>query len=268
MTPTTGDGLPARIRREPPRFRRLETRRVEAMGPWMTRVTLTGAELEGLVVDHPAASVRMLLPSPGTRELVMPTWNGNEFLLPDGQRPIIRTFTPYRVDADALELELWVVLHDGGAASGWVAGAEVGEPVAISGPGRGYDIDRDAPSFLLAGDETAIPAIVQLLDALPQETPTHVMAEVAHPDARLALPEHPHATVAWLDLPPGARPGDALVGAVQRADIDPGGRVWAAGEAAAMQQIRRNLLDDRAIPRTQTTVRGYWKHGRRGDDIT
>jgi NADPH-dependent ferric siderophore reductase len=41
--------------------------------------------------------------------------------------------------------------------------------------------------------------------------------------------------------------------------------VWAAGEAAAMQRIRRHLFDEREVPRAQATVRGYWKHGRRGD---
>jgi NADPH-dependent ferric siderophore reductase len=41
--------------------------------------------------------------------------------------------------------------------------------------------------------------------------------------------------------------------------------VWAAGEAAAVQRIRRHLFDDRGLPRAQTSVRGYWKHGRAGD---
>jgi NADPH-dependent ferric siderophore reductase len=38
--------------------------------------------------------------------------------------------------------------------------------------------------------------------------------------------------------------------------------VWAAGEAAAMQRIRKHLFDERNAPRDHTTVRGYWKHGR------
>lgn len=231
----------------------------------MSAVTLAGPELDGLAIEDPAASVRMLLPAPGAHELVMPTWNGNEFLLPGGRRPILRTFTPYRMDPERLELVLWVVRHAGGAASEWAAATEPGDTVAISGPGRGYGIDSDAPGFLLAGDETAIPAITQLLDSMPSDMPVQVHVEVAHPDARLALPEHSGATVAWLDLPAGAAPGATLVDAVRGADIDPLARVWAAGEAAAMQQIRKHLFDERGLHRTQTTVRGYWKHGRRGD---
>jgi len=232
----------------------------------MVRVTLSGPELQGLVVQDPAASVRLLLPSPGAGELVMPSWNGNEFLLPDGRRPAIRTLTPRRVDGETLELDVEVVIHGGGVASEWAEAGEPGDPAAVSGPGRGYAVDVDAPAFLLAGDETALPAISQLLEVLPPETPVQVHIEVAHPDARLPLPEHPSATVAWWDLPPGASSGDALVSAVRGAVVLPGTRAWAAGEAAAVQRIRRHLFEDRGLPRSQASVRGYWKRGRSGDD--
>ena len=66
-------------------------------------------------------------------------------------------------------------------------------------------------------------------------------------------------------LPPGAPPGDELVAAVRTVEIVAGTRWWAAGEAAAMQRIRRHLFEERGVPRDQTTVRGYWKHGRAGD---
>ena len=63
-----------------------------------------------------------------------------------------------------------------------------------------------------------------------------------------------------------ATPGDALVAAVQDAEISPEARVWAAGEAASMQRIRKHLAEDRDHPRAQCTVRGYWKHGRAATD--
>ncbi len=253
-----------RVRREPPPFRPVHVRAVEYRTPHLARVTLAGPELAGLAVEHPAASVRLLLPSPGTEEVVVPTWKDNEFLLPGGERPVIRTFTPRRVDPAGLELDLEIVIHESGVASGWAASAKPGDPAAVSGPGRGYVVDHDASAFLLAGDESAIPAISQLLEALPAATPVRAHIEVAHPDARLALPDHPRATVAWWDLPAGGPRGEALVGAVGRSQLDSGSRVWAAGEAATMQRLRRHLFDDRGLPRVQATVRGYWKSGRRG----
>lgn len=251
-----------RARREPPRFRHVTVRAVVPVSPRLLRITFTGPDLQGFAVDEPAASVRLLLPASASEPLVVPTWNGNEFLLPGGTRPTIRTFTPRRVDAEAAEIDLEAVIHGNGVASGWAARAQPGAVAAISGPGRGYTIDADAPAFLLAGDETAIPAISQLLGLLPAGTPIQVHIEVGRPDARFALPPHPFATVAWYDLAPAAPPGDALVAAVRAAPLVPGERVWAAGEAAAMQRIRRYLFEELAKPRAEATVRGYWKRGR------
>ena len=232
----------------------------------MMRVTFTGAGLEGLVIGQPAASVRLLLPSSGSGELVMPRWRGNDYRLPDGQRATIRTFTPRRFDPDDLELDLDIVLHGGGVAPAWAQAVEPGDPGAISGPARGYTVDGEATEFVLAGDETAIPAISQLLDALPHTTPVDVHVEVAAPDARVDLTEHAATTVTWHELPADATPGDALVHAVRDADLVPDTRVWAAGEAAAVQRIRKHLFDERDLPRPHCTVRGYWKHGRAGTD--
>jgi len=265
VVPPGPGSIAGRTRREPPRFRPVTVRGVERLSPRMARVTLAGPELRGLTVEQPAASVRVLLPSPGERELVVPSWNGNEFLLPDGTRPPIRTFTPCRCDPEALELDIHVVLHGTGAASQWAGAAEPGQPAAVSGPGRGYVVDGDAAAFLLAGDETAIPAMGQLLEAIPAQAQVRVLVEVGRPDARLELTDRPRTSLQWCDLPPGATPGDSLVAAVGDAELVPGTRVWAAGEAAAVQRIRRHLFENLGLPRGQASVRGYWKHGRSGD---
>jgi len=218
-----------------------------------------GPQLGEMTVDEPAASVRLLLPSPGASDLVIPTWNRNEFLLPDGQRPTIRTFTPIRDEAATSELALDIVLHGAGAASAWATSATAGDHAAISGPGRGYVADHDASSFLLVGDETAIPAISQLIEALPAERPVQVGIEVRYPEAIRKFPARPATQVEWCLLSAGAAPGSAQFDYVQGADLEPGVRIWAAGEAAAMQRIRRHLFDDRGVDRSRTMIRGYWK---------
>lgn len=248
------------IRRDPPPFRRLTIRGIEDLTPHMRRFVVGGDELDGLEIPDPAMSVRLLIPE-DDGSLVMPEWTGNQFERPDGSRAPIRTLTPRFLDAEAGELTLDVVLHDAGAASDWARRARVGEPVAISGPARGHEVEPDVPGYLLAGDETAIPAISQLLEAMPASTEVDVHVEVRGPDARLDLPEHPKATVHWHETPDGAEPGDALVHAVTALDELPP-RVWAAGEAAAVQKLRKHLFDVRGMARSDATVRGYWKHGR------
>ena len=254
--------VPSRRRREPPVFRTLAVRALSPLSPFMMRVTLGGADLEGFEMPKPAASVRLLLPSKGADDLVKPVWNGNEFLLPDGERPVLRTFTPRRFDPEALELDIDIVLHEGGAASAWVEAARVGSPVAVSGPGRGYQIDSAAPGFFLAGDETALPAIGQLLEEIDNAIPVGAVVEIAHPEARLDLPDHAAAEVSWVERAPGDRPGAALARAVIGAEIAPGTRVWVAGEAGSLVAIRKHLSDELGLERSHLTIRGYWKHGR------
>ena len=249
------------IRRQPPRFRRVRVRDVEFVTPRLARVTVGGPELEGLTVAEPAASVRLLLPDPG-EGLAIPTWAGNEFLRADGTRPTIRTFTPRRFDPGTRELDLEIVVHGEGAAADWVRSAAPGDEAAVSGTGRGYTIDPTAASYVLAGDETALSAIGQLIEHLAPGVAIRALVEIADPAARIDLPDHPGLTVEW--PAERSRPGDALLAALADTPIDGKTRVWVAGEAGAMFRIRRHLFDERGLGRDTVTVRGYWKHGRRG----
>ena len=136
---------------------------------------------------------------------------------------------------------------------------------------RSRALDADTPSTgppprFLAGDESALPALCQLLELLPADKPVQVHVEIAYPEARLKLPNHPRATVAWVERLADAVPGDGLVASVTSADFAPDVRVWAAGEAAAMHRIRRYLFEERDMNRSLATVRGYWKRGRGGSD--
>jgi NADPH-dependent ferric siderophore reductase len=247
------------LRREPPPLRRAEVARVERRNPFLVHITLAGSELVGLDPGLPAASVRLLLPAAGADDVVLPTWNGNEFLAADGSRPPLRTLTPLRIDAASDELDVDVVLHGEGALSDWAEIVTPGGRVAVSGTGRGYEIDVAATRFVLAGDESAVPAIGTLLPALPATATVVVLAAVRHGDARVDLPPHPGATVEWLV---GPEPGRALLAAVTEAEIDEGTRLWVAAEAEDVQRIRRHLFEARRVPRGHGTVRGYWKRGR------
>ena len=253
-----------RPRRPPPRFRTATVCRRRALGPRLVRVTVGGPELEGFTVTEPASSIRLLLPDPDTAQLVMPSWTGNEFLLPDGRRPPIRTFTPRRADSDGDEVDIDIVVHGSGLASDWARHVEPGAAVALSGPGRGHRIDGDADAYLVMGDETAVPAAVQILEALPPSTAVsvHLEGEGEAP----SLPPRPGADVTWQARPPDRAWGDTLVDTLGRATLSPRCHVWAAGEAAAMQRIRKLLFEVRALPRARATVRGYWKAGRSAED--
>ena len=249
------------LRREPPPFRRVRLISREQRSPRLLRVVLGGDSLEGFAIEAPASSVRLLLPPAIGEPLVMPEWAGNQFELPDGRRAPIRTFTPRHHDPERHELTLEIVLHASGAATDWAKSAAIGDEVAISGPGRSEPLDAEARSFLLAGDESAIPAISQLLETIDADRSVTVHVEVTDANAVVELPEHRGASVDWHVLRSNDEPGSAMSAAVEGMDDLPDA-VWVAGEAAAVQHLRRHLFDDRGLHRSAVTARGYWKHGR------
>ena len=262
-----------RLRREPPTFRRARVAAAEDLTPHLRRVRLEGEELRLLDPALPAASIRLLLPAHAADPVELPTWTGNEFRTSDGSRAVIRTLTPVELDLVAGSVSLDVVRHDSGPLTAWVDTVAPGHEVALSGPGRGYEVDPSASAFLLAGDETALPALRQVVEVLPPTLPVRVLAEVRGPDARVEIGTRPDLDVRWLDSDPDAPPGDVLVRAVVEAtgpgpgtgvELD-GTTVWVAGEAAAVQRIRRHLFEDLGLPRSRAHVRGYWKHGRAED---
>ena len=256
----TADAL-QRIRREPPRFRRVSVRSKHLLSERMMRVVLGGDELAGFAIESAASSVRLLLPPPGEDHIEMPRWTGNQFELANGDRAPIRTFTPRHFDAERLELTLDVVLHDHGAATDWARRTDVGDEVAISGPGRSETLDPSAQSFLLAGDESAIPAIAQLLETIGRDRSIAVHIEISDPAARVELPDHPNATITWHDAVAGAAPGDSFATAIEETSVLPDS-IWVAGEAATVQRLRTHLFDERGRTRRNVTARGYWKFGR------
>jgi NADPH-dependent ferric siderophore reductase len=252
-----------RVRREPPPLRPVVVVERLELSPRLTRLTLQGDSLGDLVVDEPAASVRLLVPNRGTDDLVIPEWNGNEFLLPDGTRPALRTFTPLRVDNAAGRLDLEIVRHPGGAVSDWAERAEPGAPAAISGPGTGYAYPDAADHLIVLADETALPATRQLAAEAPASLSLAIHGEVISADAVVDVDLRASDSIEWHVTEPGATPGGRLVEVVRALDgIPDGTHLWAAGEASAMHAIRTHLFDTLGIERKRATVRGYWKPAR------
>lgn len=248
------------VRRAPPDFVASRVVEVGERSPWLASITLEGPGIGAVVPPEPASSLRLLLPRDGSAggALELPSFNGNFFVYDDGVRPPVRTLTPIPVDgggADRLRIE--IVRHGTGLLAGWLDAVGPGDSVGVSLPTSvGYSIDAGADRFLVAGDESAIPAITQVLPALPASATVAAAVEIAHPDARLDLP------VEWCVAAPGEPPGSALVRWVEAQDTPPGTQVWAAGEAAAVQRLRTILVQERGLPRHDTVIRGYWKHGR------
>ncbi len=237
---------------------------VEPLGPYLLRISVGGAGLTGFRWPGPASHLKLFLPEPGQRDAELPAADAEGFMVIEAgrPRPATRTFTPRRWDPATGRLDLEFVLHGHGPASQWATQAQPGDQVAVSQPRRTYELLPDSRWLLLAGDESALPAMATLLEAIDPDVPVHVAAELEDSGHEVALPARAGADVRWLPRQPGDRPGATLTSAVAAWTPPPGaGQVWAACEAVAVRDIRSELLGPLGWPADRILTRGYWRAG-------
>jgi NADPH-dependent ferric siderophore reductase len=118
------------------------------------------------------------------------------------------------------------------------------------------------PHLLLAGDESAVPAIATLLEAVDPGLSVQVLIELEAADHQVPLPAHPGRQLRELSREPQDPPGTPLATAITAWTPPAGpGQVWTACEAAAVRTIRRHLLGPLARPAGRVRTRGYWRRG-------
>lgn len=181
--------------------------------------------------------------------------------MPPQDLPVVRTYTALFPDVAYGTLAIDFVVHgDEGVAGPWAAAAQPGDTLLANGPGGGYRPDPDADWHLLAGDESAIPAITAALHALPDTAVARVVLLVDDVEHRPVLAAASGVEVTWVHRADG---GD-LVEAVRALEWREG-RVHAFvhGEGGAvMHGIRPFLLRERGLTRDQGSISGYWRLGR------
>ncbi|AWH93433.1 siderophore-interacting protein [Dietzia lutea] len=193
--------------------------------------------------------------------------------LPHAGETVVRTYTVRRCDPVAREIWIDFVVHgDAGVAGPWALSVTPGTQVALRGPGGGYRPDPEADFHLLAGDETAVPAVAAALESLPEDAMGAVFLEVGGDDDEVDLAAPAGVEVTWIhrgtpstDAGPGLIDGDApLVGAVRDLPWPDGDvQVFVHGEAETiMKHLRPYLRKERGVPAARASISGYWRRGR------
>ncbi|GAB3158314.1 siderophore-interacting protein [Micromonospora sonneratiae] len=242
--------------------RLLEVSRVTRITPRMARVTLTGEALDGLAHAAPDDHVKVFFPQSGERLPVMPTLGPNGIQpTPAGQPlPTFRDYTIRYVRPEQREVDIDFALHGHGPGGTWAAQASPGDVVGMLGPRGSHLNPLNFDWYLLAGDETALPAIGAWLEQLPAGVPAYVFVEVADKDEEQPLQTAADARVVWLHRD-DAEGRNLLEEAIREIQLPGGdGYVWVAGEAGNLKPIRR-YLRGLGLPREWVEVDGYWKRG-------
>ncbi|TFV67182.1 UNVERIFIED_ORG: siderophore-interacting protein [Bacillus sp. AZ43] len=235
---------------------------VSDVTPSVRRVTLSG---EPAAVAAAGPTVNLLVPRVDDPR---PRWpriqRDGRIVWPEGSHGVaLRSYTARRQDPDAGEIDIDFVLHGDGPAAAWAAAARPGAVLAVAGAAS--LAERPARWLLLAGDETALPAISRLLAAAPAGTAGIALLEVAGPEEEQPLVAPDGVELRWLHrgtTPPGE--STLLVDAVAALDRPEGDDVfaWVGAESATVRAIRADLRGRWGLSRAQHHAIGYWRRGR------
>jgi NADPH-dependent ferric siderophore reductase len=240
----------------------LTVRSVRDVTPSVRRLVLAGT---AAAVAAAGPTVNLLVPRVSDAS---PRWphvaRDGRIVWPEGAHGVaLRSYTARSQDPAAGEVEIDFVLHGDGPAATWAAAAEPGAPLAVAGSAALGD--RSAGQVLLAGDETALPAISRILAASPGTARGVALLEVADAAEEQSLAAPPGVDVRWLHRG-GTAPGESTLLADAVAALGrPDGEdlfAWVAAESAAVRAIRADLRGRWGLGRAQHHAIGYWRRGR------
>jgi NADPH-dependent ferric siderophore reductase len=249
----------------------------ERLSPHIVRVVLGGNGFDTFVPNQftdAYCKILFLREDVDVGALPVPLTLNSFQMLPADRQPVIRTFTVRSFDPEKRQIAIDFVVHgEHGVAGPWASTVLPGRPVYLMGPSGAYAPDPSADWHLIAGDESALPAIAAALEALPAGATAQVFIEVADADDEIELRSPADVEVKWIyrggraDQVPGDRAGDhaPLIDAVKEAPWLPGQvQVFIHGEAqAVMHNLRPYVRKERGVDaKSAASISGYWRRGR------
>ncbi|MEU6587054.1 siderophore-interacting protein [Nocardia sp. NPDC046763] len=247
------------------------------ISPHFVRVTLGGPGLAGFTAMGYDQWFRLFMPG-RDGNLRLPTsasnlgWFAQYLMMGKEHRPLARNYTVrnYRAAGfgefgSTAEIDIDFVSHgDDSPASVWANSATPGCQVGLLDEGITYQAPDHSDWTLLVGDESALPGIAGVLRSLPRDARGAAYLELPSAEDRQELGEPEGVQVNWLvRTDPHGEIGALAAEAVRGADL-PGAGVYAfvAGEQKLAAGVRRQLAQEREIPKADITFTGYWRVGR------
>jgi iron complex transport system ATP-binding protein len=209
-SPARAAGVTARTAAEPMTLTfAVQVTAVQQLSPNFRRITFGGYSLRSFGVHGSTLDLRvkLMIPSLAADGTAVPLpefrteqagWYREWLAMDPATRGSMRTYTvrQERLDAIYPELDVDFVLHvddagNGGPAANWALNARPGDTLTLIGPNNraAHCVTAEtysgiewrpgmAERVLLAGDETAVPAISAILESLPPYVSGHAILEV------------------------------------------------------------------------------------------
>jgi NADPH-dependent ferric siderophore reductase len=274
---------------------------LQRLSPSFIRVTFAGETLTHFADNGYDQRFKLIFPAPACGFDKMPTserWYSELRALPEEEQCGVRTYTVRAVRPGEVDVDM--VVHEAhsedecGPALRWLRDAAVGDELLLLGPDTRWEgphggVDFHAPDgaeLLIAGDETAAPAIAAILEDLPTTARGKAFIEVPEAADVLAIDAPEDVEVVWLPRD-GAVWGDKLIPAVTEAaramdfakteQFDENddemiweapqavaqceAYVWIAAETGVVKTLRFTVRKELGLPKECGAFMGYWRNG-------
>jgi NADPH-dependent ferric siderophore reductase len=255
-----------------PSHRRMLTLAVHArerISAHFVSLTLGGPDVDLLEKSGYDQWGRFFIPGPGQVDITIPSstrWRVQ--IVSAAKRPRIRSYTIRRFRPELSAFDIEVAVHENAddaeaPGSAWALSAHPGDTLGFLDEGHSYGATPNAEWQLLVGDESAVPAILAIVER--SILPTQAFLEVpTRDDVRRDIPESAAGGIHWLPRDDDKiKPGTLALQAVKDARLAPGPfYTWVAGESSLPTGVRRHLVNDRGVPKSDIAFTGYWRHGR------
>jgi NADPH-dependent ferric siderophore reductase len=225
-----------------PRTWHLDVAEVQDLTPRMRRVQLTSRDLDGFdyLVGQDMALTFRRVDAP----------------------PVRRRYTIRHYDPDQRRLDLDFVLHGDGPGMRWAQAARPGDAIEVVGPRGKITLLRDAAWHLFAGDATAVPGALAMLEALSEDVTAVAFLQVDGPEERQAVGGDRAQQITWHYEVPAPNRDTDLAAILAGAVLPPGrGHAYLAGEVALVTALKATLLSRGWSPE-DISAKAYWNRGR------
>ncbi|MTH77719.1 siderophore-interacting protein [Paracoccus aestuariivivens] len=242
----------ADIGKLPANFSFAQVGEVRQIGAAFLRMRLHGADLARLATTD-SIHFRFVLPPDGDPAPEWPRIGPNgQVQWPAGAKALHRpVYTVCDIDADAGWLDTDIYLHDGGRITEWAKSNPVGAKVGLMGPSGGGI--PEAKRLILAGDETAYPAMARII---AQACDAQGEAYLLGRSADYPIPERQGMTVSHL-----AGGMDELTAILRENIHDTATYIWMASEKGSIAAVRQLLFNGIGHDKHLTHLAAYWSKG-------
>ena len=135
--------------------------------------------------------------------------------------------------------------------------------ISATHPRSGFPIEPSTEHYLLFGDETALPAIGAILEALPAQARANVCVEVDDAGEEQTIESAASVNLTWLHRKSSGNGAPPSLESAAKAVARPNEKtaVWIAAESSIVMTLRKHALLEWRVDRQHLHAAGYWKRG-------